>query len=944
MTMLRNVPIRRKLMVMMLLTSGTVLLLTCLSFITYEFVSFRQDMRRNVATLGEVIATNSTAALAFDNQSDAREILAALKAEQHIVVAALYDAHGRLFATYPNNLPPASLPAAPRSDGYSFQDGHLIGFEPVREGGNKRLGTLYLSANEAALVARLKSYSVIAAAMTALAFLVAYLLSRTLQAQISKPLLALADIASRVSANHDYSVRAVRFGTDEIGNLTDAFNHMLAQIQEQDRDVRNNAERVRAVLNSALNAVIVIDSDSNVIGWNPRAVDMFGWPRDEALGRNLADLIIPAHLREQHQRGIRHFRASGSGPILNKLLELSAVRRDGSEFPVEVFISPLASEDGTTFCGFVTDISERKHAELKLQAQLHRLDLLHRITRAIGERQTLESIFQTVTRRLEERLPLDFACICMYDAGHRILTVDTVGAQSEQLAEAITLRSGMRIDVDHEGLARCIRGEIICEGDITTAPSLFAQRLAAQGLRSLAITPLLAESKVVGALIAARRAIDSFTSSDCEFLAQLGEHTALATRHVQLYTDLEKAYEDLRQSQQTVLQQERLRALGQMASGVAHDINNAISPIALYTESLLENEAGLSDRARSYLQTIQRSIDDVARTVKRMREFYRPREQQASRSLVHLNDLVRQVTELTRARWHNVPQERGIVVDLRLELDPTLPDILGADNEIRDALTNLIFNAVDAMPNGGTLTVRTYRSASIKTESRPLASVVTLEVADTGTGMDEETRQLCLEPFFTTKGERGTGLGLAMVYGMTQRHNAELQIDSALGVGTTVRLLFTTGGTADESVVLRSTLEAPLPTMRLLVIDDDTLIAESLYEVLRRDGHDVMIRHNGKAGIDAFVDAQSQMKPFDAVITDLGMPRVDGRQVAAAVKKLARDTTVILLTGWGQRLLDDNEIPAGVDRVLSKPPKIEELRRALAELVAPRLTGVGRRR
>jgi CheY-like chemotaxis protein len=340
------------------------------------------------------------------------------------------------------------------------------------------------------------------------------------------------------------------------------------------------------------------------------------------------------------------------------------------------------------------------------------------------------------------------------------------------------------------------------------------------------------------------------------------------------------------------------------------------------------------------LQTIQRAIDDVARTVNRMREFYRPRELQVSRSLVQLNDIVRQVGDLTRARWHNLPQERGIVIELMLDLDATLPEIMAADNEIRDALTNLIFNAVDAMPNGGTLTVRTSRSTLPVAESSPSSSVVALEVVDSGTGMDEETRRLCLEPFYTTKGERGTGLGLAMVYGMAQRHNAELQIDSTPGIGTTVRLLFALAGSADGLPAQLAPLSPKLPAMRLLVIDDDPLIAESLYEVLRRDGHEVTTKDDGQAGIDAFLHAQSQMRPFDAVITDLGMPRVDGRRVATAVKTLARNTIVILLTGWGQRLLDDDEIPADVDRVLSKPPKVEDLRRALADLVAPRLTKV----
>src|SRR6185437_11496372 len=158
-----------------------------------------------------------------------------------------------------------------------------------------------------------------------------------------------------------------------------------------------------------------------------------------------------------------------------------------------------------------------------------------------------------------------------------------------------------------------------------------------------------------------------------------------------------------RQTQQAVMQQERLRALGQMASGIAHDINNALSPVALYTDALLDREPNLSPRTREYLETTQRAIDDVAHTVARMRDFYRQREPELMTASVDVNQLVQQVLDLTRARWSDMPQQRGIVIEMRSDLAADLPPIAGSESEIREALTNLIFNAVDAMPDGGTL-------------------------------------------------------------------------------------------------------------------------------------------------------------------------------------------------------------------------------------------------
>jgi signal transduction histidine kinase len=399
--------------------------------------------------------------------------------------------------------------------------------------------------------------------------------------------------------------------------------------------------------------------------------------------------------------------------------------------------------------------------------------------------------------------------------------------------------------------------------------------------------------------------------------------------------ELEETNAALRQAQQALIQQERLRALGQMASGIAHDINNAISPISLYTEGLLEREPNLSARARDYLTTIQRAIDDVAQTVGRMREFYRPREAELKFADVALNPLVQQVIDLTRARWNDLPQQRGIMIELKTQLAVDLPDIAGAENEIRDALTNLIFNAVDAMPRGGSINVRTSTLA-VPVPEGWTAQCVRLEVSDNGVGMDEQTRKRCLEPFFTTKGNRGTGLGLAMVYGMAQRHGAGLEVDSEPGQGTTIRLVFRVGGKQPGVRPRGETPGASVAPLRILVVDDDELLIESLRGALEDDGHQVTAANGGQAGIDSFRAAVAAQTPFSIVITDLGMPYVDGRQVVEQIRLVDPDMPIILLTGWGQHLTADNEKPPEVDILLAKPPRMRELRIALAELTGER--------
>jgi CheY-like chemotaxis protein len=258
---------------------------------------------------------------------------------------------------------------------------------------------------------------------------------------------------------------------------------------------------------------------------------------------------------------------------------------------------------------------------------------------------------------------------------------------------------------------------------------------------------------------------------------------------------------------------------------------------------------------------------------------------------------------------------------MHTELAPDLPAIMGADNEIREALTNLIFNAVDAMPDGGPLTLRTR----IEKER----GVVQVEVIDAGIGMDEDTRRRCLEPFFSTKGERGTGLGLAMVYGAVQRHSGDIEVESAVGQGTAVRLSFPIPSAAPIGAQV-SVGASVVPPLRLLLVDDDPLVLKSLQDTLEADGHSVTAADGGQAGIDAFLAALAHSNPYPVVITDLGMPYVDGRKVSSTIKSAAPRTIVLLLTGWGQRLVADGDIPAHVDHVLSKPAKLREIRQVLA--------------
>ena len=372
-------PIRRKLMRIILLTGGAVLFVTCASFFTFEIFTFRGTSIRQLDTLGKVIGSSSTAALAFDHATDATETLSALRAEPHIVAAALYTPDGRIFARFPGTAPDEHFPAAPAATGSKITWTAVSVFQPVMQN-SRELGTLYLRADMGAMFERLQLYTVIVGLVVAGSLLVALVVSQKLQAEISGPISELAQTARAISERRDFGVRAVKRGDDELGTLTDAFNHMLTQIHQQEQGLRDSETRLRAVLNSALSAVVVTDDIGKIIEWNARAEKMFGWSKAEALGLNLQETIIPRQHHGGHSAGMRGFAEHGHGAVRQWPVEMSARRRDGSEFPVELVIHPLMAGSVRTFCGFVTDITERKRAAAEI------LELNQQLEERVSER------------------------------------------------------------------------------------------------------------------------------------------------------------------------------------------------------------------------------------------------------------------------------------------------------------------------------------------------------------------------------------------------------------------------------------------------------------------------------------------------------------------------------------------------------------------------------
>ncbi|HEX7689156.1 MAG TPA: PAS domain S-box protein [Burkholderiaceae bacterium] len=695
-----------------------------------------------------------------------------------------------------------------------------------------------------------------------------------------------------------------------------------------------------AVVEYSDDAIITKTLQGVITSWNPAAERLFGYAAAEAVGRPVA-MLVPADRADEEPRILARI---ANGERVDHF-ETERVRKDGSIVAVSVTISPVRDAGGTIVGAskIARDIGERRKADARVQAQLARLFTLDQITRAIGEHQDQRSIYQVALRAVEERLPLDFACICRVDEEGRQLVIAQVGLRSGRVGAELALSERAILPLEAEAWERWTDGSLVYVRDLHGLEASPVRRLARGGFGSLVVAPLKVEGRVASLMIAARREADAFSSTDCEFLLQLATHVALAAWHAQLHESLQRACEDLKAGREAAVRQQRLQALGEMAGGIVHDIGNLVLPAAFFAQELMERETALSPDGSRGLELIKRCLDDVTAIVERLREFHRARDVAPRVEAIDCNEVVRQVAALVRPRCAE-RRAQGVEVDVAVPACGPAAPIVGSPSEIREALVNLVLNALDAMPGGGTATIMTRNRAADAVAGRPAA--VEVVVQDTGVGMDEETRRRCMDPFFTTKGEAGTGMGLAMVYGAVQRHGADITIDSAPGRGTTVTIAFACAGPAPGEAATRSDARgaqaddgpvAPVSrAMRLLLVDDDPLVLETLQLMLQAGGHAITAVVGGRAGIEAFRDALGRGTPFDVVVTDLGMPEVDGWAVARAVKRLASATPVVLLTGWGEGLQRNASAGRHVDAVLGKPPRRGDLDEALAHVARPR--------
>ncbi len=424
----------------------------------------------------------------------------------------------------------------------------------------------------------------------------------------------------------------------------------------------------------------------------------------------------------------------------------------------------------------------------------------------------------------------------------------------------------------------------------------------------------------------------SFNKNDMNFLLAIANMLSAAIHRKNAEKEMEKltkslgdALEEKKNIQEQIIQKERLHALGQMASGIVHDFNNALSPIIGLTELLLQSESNLQDTAKvaHYLEWIKTSAQDGVHIVKTLKNFYRARQEGEAFYLVNVNDAILQTMKLTEAKWKTIPESNNIKIEIKEDMHE-IPLIYGNEAELREAFTNLLCNAVDALPKGGCIIFHTHAEET----------KIAVEIRDNGIGMSEEVRKKCLEPFFTTKGANGTGLGLSMVYGVVQRHEGNIDIISEEGKGTTflitlpIQIQYKTIQKEDDSID-----EALEQKLNILVVDDKEQVLITMEEYLAYDGHRVTTANCGSKGLSLFL-----ANDFDLVITDLAMPDMNGDEMSYKIKKLSPDTPIILITGFDKEFdkamnKGDEEKQMSIDMLVQKPVNLKTLRNAMREVM-----------
>ncbi len=670
-------------------------------------------------------------------------------------------------------------------------------------------------------------------------------------------------------------------------------------------------ETMRPLVECVASPTVYLDGEQKVRLANRAFLALAGVPREEVEGHAFGDLLEPSC-----RASALHALAAGEGtdaafhlvrcalasaPEQTLLASRVEFKRGERRVGAFVALSPHVAEALAD-----ASLSELLQREVR---QREKFAALLAVSHAVVNSLDLDTILDTIARQSRTVIQTDECTVFLYDEEAQELfaaACDVESYKDEMMAVRLKLGQGITGTVALSG-----RGEIVNHAEAD--PRSVQVPGTPPESSSLLCVPLFGRDKVVGVitLVRVNETSHPFLEEDLELATLFAGQCSAAIANARLYDDMKKAFDELREAQAQLVQSAKLNALGEMAGGVAHDFNNILAAILGRTQLLLQDVR--DGEVRRQLQVVEQAALDGAHTVRRVQEFTRVRQDESFETL-DVNQVLLGVIELTRPAWEAGAKRRGIAVDVELDLRAT-HTLAGNASELREVFTNLVLNAVDAMPWGGHLWISTIDGPTD----------IHVRIRDDGVGMDEATRSRVFDPFFTTKQVKGTGLGLSVAYGIVTRHRGTISVDSEPNFGTQFMLAFPAGAVVPREVP--PTLIGPLPRLRMLAVDDEEPVLSVLTDLLRAMGQDVVPVLGGAAGLETF-----QNDRFDAVFSDLGMPEVNGWDLALSVKSQRPEVAVVLVTGWGFQLESGAAIAHGVDHVMAKPFSIEDVERVLRQL------------
>ena len=540
-------------------------------------------------------------------------------------------------------------------------------------------------------------------------------------------------------------------------------------------------------------------------------------------------------------------------------------------------------------------------------AQKEKLASLLTVSNAVVASLELDQILDTIAREVRKVIQVDECMVFLLDEAQNVLVpaaCDVQDFRDEVMAMRLPVGQGVTGNVVLTG-----KGEIV--NSALDDPRAVQVPGTPVEQSALLCVPLLVRDKVAGAVTLTRVGDRIFHDEDLELATLFAGQCSAAISNARHYEEIRRAYHELRETQSQLVQSAKLNALGEMAGGVAHDFNNILAAILGRTQLLLQSVSDAS--VRRQLEVIEQAALDGAQAVRRVQEFTRLRQDEHFEAL-DVQEVLQGVLELTRPAWEAESKRRGITLTAALDLRAGQL-VAGNASELREVFTNLILNALDAMPWGGTLTL-----SSIDADGE-----VCIRVTDTGVGMDAEMRGRIFDPFFTTKPIKGTGLGLSVAYGIITRHHGRIEVKSEPGRGSVFSVWLP--ATLARQAEAEPGPDVPLPRLRVLAVDDEEPVLQVLGDLLTALGQEVEMALGGAAGLERYSPER-----FDVVFTDLGMPEVNGWDVVQAVKSRSPHTPVVIVTGWGAQIEGRALHARGADYVIPKPFSLEDVRDVLRQL------------